>query len=83
MRTLWQVSGNGLLGLDHCKDAPGLETWCRAGLAPYYPPAASAGHLESSSLPEVAIDVAILEAVPTATCVWAGRLGSIACGSRS
>jgi hypothetical protein len=27
MRTLWQVSANGLLGLGSCKDAPGLESF--------------------------------------------------------
>jgi hypothetical protein len=74
-----QVSGPGLLGLARCKEAPGLETWCRTGLAPYYPPAATDGHLDASSLTDVAGDVPILEGVPTATCVWAGRLGAIAC----
>jgi hypothetical protein len=37
------------------------------------------GHLDASSLTDVAGDVPILEGVPTATCVWAGRLGAIAC----
>jgi hypothetical protein len=79
MPTLWQVSDNGLLGLGTCKDAPGLENWCRTSLAPYYRPAVSDGHLQASTLSEVGRDVPILDAVPTATCVWAGRLGAIAC----
>jgi len=49
------------------------------GLAPYYAPAATVGHLDASTLTDVAGDVPILEGVPTATCVWAARLGAIAC----
>ena len=74
-----QVSGSGLLGLARCKEAAGLETWCRRWLAPYYAPAATVGHFDASSLTDIAGDVPILEGVPTATCVWAGRLGAIAC----
>jgi hypothetical protein len=57
------------------------RVWRRGAerLAPYYAPAATVGHLDASTLTDVAGDVPILEGVPTATCVWAGRLGAIAC----
>lgn len=68
-----------LLSLARCREAPGLETWCRTQLAPYYPRATVDGHLEAHSLSDVAGDVPIMESLPSATCVWAGRLGAVTC----
>jgi hypothetical protein len=59
---------------DHPSD---LERWLRSELAPYHP-SAPTDVLLPAPLVDLRADVPILDEPQGASCVWAGRLGSIA-----
>lgn len=66
-----------MAALPRCARAPGLERWVRTALAPYYA-TAPGDTLVSDALADLASGVPILEDARGASCVWAGRLGTIA-----